>query len=222
MLRAPTLLRFLLVAGLFSATALRAQTVVNVSLTAGDANKVDLGFFAGGTLLQLSATGQGDLVGSNYQVFADGSLAATATSPYAFANSGAAYPSVGGFPAGDGFNHFTGGGANYDFAGSGWMFAGTQTTDTTDPSAIRAGALVGTFSLSPVRADWFFIGLGRSFVVPGGGANLYLAVNDSFNADNHGTYAVTYAAIPEPSGLALGAAVAAAMFVGWRRRKIAG
>jgi hypothetical protein len=221
MLRAPTLLRSLLVAASFAVTTLWAQTVVNVPLTTGEPNKLDLGFFAGGTLLQFSATGQGDLTGSNFQVFADGSLAATATAPYGFANSGAVYPAVGGFPAGDGFNDFTGGGANYDFAGSGWMFAGTQTTDTTDPSAIRAGALVGTFSLSPVRADWFFIGLGRSFVVPGGGANLYLAVNDSFNSDNHGNYAVTYAAIPELSGTALGAAMAAALWVSWRRRKTA-
>ena len=36
--------------------------------------------------------------------------------------------------------------------------ARAQTTNTTNPAAIRLGALVGTFAANPSRADWFLIG----------------------------------------------------------------
>jgi hypothetical protein len=203
---------------LFSLLAGRspAQTTISLPLTTGDVGKIDLGFFAGGTVLQISATGSGDVVNSSYQTNPDGSLAAPATGSYTFADPGAVYPSVSGFPAGNGFNDFVGGGSNYDFSGSGWMFAGLQTTDTTNPAAIRSGAVVGTFASSPARNDWFLIGDGGIFTVPSGGADFFVAVNDSVSGDNHGSYSLTFAAIPEPSSAALGLSLvlgAAAIFL---------
>jgi hypothetical protein len=83
-----------------------------------------------------------------------------------------------------------GGGANYDTLNKIVGFAGKQTTDTTDPGAIRLGALVGTFAANPTRADWFLIGEGTTVTAPNGGGHLYLAVNDTANSDNHGSYDV--------------------------------
>jgi hypothetical protein len=200
-----------------SLSAARAQVTISVPLTTSDAAKISVGFFTGGTLLQISASGTGDLVDARFQTNPDGSLAAPAGSPYEFATPGQPYGSVPGFPSGDGFNRFVGGGANYDFSGSGWMFAGKQTTDTTDPAATRAGALVGTFVSNPVRSDWFYIGYGGSFAIPTGGANLFVAVNDSFHADNHGVYAMTFTAVPEPSVFALTAC--GLIGVLWARRR---
>jgi hypothetical protein len=182
----------------------RAQTTISLPLTAGESGKVNLGFFNGGSLLQISVSGTGDLADSRLQVKPDGSLAVAAGAPWTAANVGATYPGVAGFPAGDGINHFVGGGMNYDFGGgSGWMFAGKQTTDTTDGGAIRAGAVVGTFSSTPGRADWFFIGFGSTVSIPAGGANLFIAVNESFSSDNHGTYLVTFTPVPEPPVMAM-------------------
>jgi hypothetical protein len=200
------------------ARAAVAQTVVGLPLTTGEAGKISLGFFATGAV-QITASGTGDLVNSTFQTNPDGSLAAVAGGSYTFANNGAAYGSVSTFPAGDGFNHFTGGGANYDFTGSGWMFAGLQTTDTTNPSAIRAGAVVGTFAAIPSRTDWFFIGYSKLVTIPDGGATLYVAVNESVSHDNHGSYSLTYTAVPEPSVTVLVIGVAAAAAVGWRRAR---
>ena len=150
-------------------------------------------------MVRVEVTGAGDLRDSRLRVNPDGSLAASATSPYTIFNAGQPYAAVSGFAAGDGVIRFVGRGANYDQNGGVWMFAGKQTTATTDPSAIRGGAVVGTFSVAPTRSDWFLIGYGRTVSVPAGGATLYLAVNEadlpSANSDNHGTYAVTYAAI---------------------------
>jgi hypothetical protein len=196
----------------------RAQAAVSVPLTTDSGSRINLGFFTGGTLLQISVSGTGDLVDSRYQTNPDGSLVVTATSPYDFANPGATYPSVGGFPSGDGINHFSGGGANYDFSGSGWMFAGLQTTDTTNPAAIRAGTVVGTFAIEPTRNDWFLIGTGGTFTVPGGGGSLFVAVNDSFNPDNHGAYSLNFTAVPEPGVAALLALGCIGIFVTRRRR----
>ncbi len=59
------------------------------------------------------------------------------------------------------------------------------------PPPIRGGALVGTFKSQPTNLDWFVVGYGTTLTVPAGGADLYLAVNDSYNPDNHGSYSVS-------------------------------
>jgi hypothetical protein len=174
-----------------------STTNFTLPLTTTSSNKLDLGPLAAGSTFKLTFTGTGDLVNSNFQTSPDGSLAAPAAGPYAFANSGAAYSTAYG---GDGINHFVGGGANYDSTGSGFPFAGKLTTDTTDLAAIRAGAVVGTFSATPSRTDWFYIGSGDTFSAPTGGGELFVAVADSFSSDNHGSYAgalTAPAAVPE-------------------------
>ena len=168
-------------------TVITATNQFNISLplTTSSTNKLDLGLFSGGQVIQLSFVGNGDLVNSNLQTLPDGSLFASAGSPFGFANPGSSYPTVAG---GDGVNHYPGGGLAYDATGSGFPFAGKLTTDTTDPAGIRDGAVVGTFNPSPANTNWFYIGYGGTFTVPAGGAHLYVAVNDSASSDNHGVY----------------------------------
>lgn len=193
---------FLVIAIASSAMA----TPVSLPLTTGGSNPLDEGSFSGGTQLQLSFTGSGDLVDSRYQVNPDGTLAAPGTGAFDFVNQGATdYPIING---GDGVNHLVGGGASYDATGSGYPFAGPMTTDTTDPTIIRFGTVVGTFSATPARADWFLIGDGATIMVPAGGAHLFLAVNDTVSSDNHGTYSGTLNIVPEPAALTF-AAIAA-------------
>jgi hypothetical protein len=180
------------------------QFNISLPLATGSGNKLDLGSFAGGLVLQLSFVGHGDLVNSSYQTLPDGSMFAPALAPYANANPGANFPTNAG---GDGINHYPGGGQIYDFGGgSGFPFAGKPTTDTADPAGMRDGAVVGTFSPSPANTNWFNIGYGGTFVVPAGGAHLYVAVNDTVNSDNHGTYfgmLVTVVAIAPPPVLSI-------------------
>ena len=180
----------------------RADFTFTLPLTTGSGNKLDLGSFAAGTTLEITTSGHGDLVDSSLQVNSDGSLFVTAANPFAYANAGASYPTTNG---GDGINHFVGGGLNYDSNGSGYGFAGKQTTDTTDQAVIRDGSVVGTFSANPGRSDWFFIGLDHIITIPTGGAHLYVAVDDSVNSDNHGTYSgvVSTNVVPEPASLAM-------------------
>lgn len=201
--------------------AARADFSFSLPLNTSAAGKIDLGFFEAGTSLTLQIGGHGDLAGSRYQVNADGTLYAPASGPYSFANQGAVYTTVNG---GDGVNHFVGGGANYDMSGSGYPFAGALTTDTTNPNIIRFGAVVGTFSATPGRADWFLIGTRATIVVPTGGAHLYLAVNDTSHGDNHGAYSgrVAINAVPEPGSVVmLGAGVGALLAFARRRDRSA-
>ena len=162
----------------------------------GGAAAYDLGFFAGGTSITLTVGGHGALCNCGFPVNPDGSLNGTPASQYAYAVQGASgYPVVNG---GDGINHFPGGGENYDPSNKSYGFAGKQTTDTTDPAAIRFGALVGTFKSQPTNLDWFVIGYSKTLTVPAGGADLYLAVNDSYNPDNIGSYAVDVSTASSP------------------------
>ena len=204
--------------------ALAGTTNFTLPLTTGSVNKLDLGPFAAGATFQFTFTGSGDLVNSNYQTNPNGSLAAPAMGPYTFANQGAAYSTAFG---GDGINHFVGGGGNYDSSGSGFPFAGKMTTDTTDPADIRFGAVVGTFSATPGRSDWFYIGSGGTFTAPSGGGDLFVAVNDTNNTDNHGSYAGTLTtpapAVPEASttvslGLLLALGLGGRAVAGRRRK----
>lgn len=193
-----------LLASILTASTAKADFSFTAPLATGPGNKLDLGSFAAGTTLKFTVTGTGDLLDTSAVFRPDGSLAAT--SSYAFANPGAAYSNDFG---GDGINHFVGGGYNY-FPNYGFGFAGKMTTDTTDPAAIRYGALVGTFSANPTRSDWFLVGTSATIIVPTGGAHLYLAVNDApgNSGDNHGAYTgsvvVTPAATtPEPASIAM-------------------
>jgi hypothetical protein len=151
-----------------------------------DVNKLDLGFFNAGAVLTLQFSDQVSL-GNTWTTRADGSLASAVTDTnYLYVNVGATnYPTLNG---GDGTNHFAGGGANYDKVSVSYGIAGAQTTDTTDPSAIRFGAVVGTFSAAPGRGDWFSIGKSNVVTIPTGGAHLYLAINDAFYPNNAGSY----------------------------------
>ena len=161
----------------------------------------DFGFFPGGTSVTIAAGRQGAAVcNCSWQTNPDGSLTTgdTVANPWTYANVGATnYPTSHG---GDGTNHFPGGGANIDDTGT-FPFAGKQTTDTTDPAAIRVGTLVGTFKAQPTNLDWFVIGYGTTVTVPAGGADLYLAYNDTYNGDNVGSYSVKIAAagLPVPA-----------------------
>ena len=166
----------------------------------------DLGFFPGGTSITLTVGGNSaQLCNCGYPVNPDGSLNGTPASQYAYAVQGASgYFTTNG---GDGINHFPGGGENY--SGSSYGFAGVlNTTDTTKPlqavgygatpGIIRLGTLVGTFKSQPASTDWFVIGYGTTITVPAGGGDLYVAVNDSYNPDNLGTYSISLATASSP------------------------
>jgi hypothetical protein len=199
---------------LIGGTACRAASIT-LPGTTDPLSKLDLGTFGAGSTITLDVGGTIRLVPlsppGGWVTNPDGSLSEPVTlAGYAYANVGSTgYPTAGG---GDGTNHFAGGGANYDTAPvpdwGHYGFAGAQTTDTTDPGAIRFGAVVGTFAASPSRQDWFLVGAGTQVTVPSGGAHLYLAVQDGTTANNLGSYGVTYsvvaAPVPLPSSMAGG------------------
>jgi hypothetical protein len=200
--------------------------------TTSDQVKLDLGFFSGGTSIDIQMTGTVNLSGDN----PNGPFAPWVTNPdgsvvghvdglfdqYEYANPGAAnYPTTFG---GDGINHFAGGGANY--AGGVFGFTGALTTDTTNPGTIRLGDVVGTFTTTPGRSDWFQIGLSDTVLTPSSGAHLYVAVVDTFYPNNIGSYDGTFSAFatPAPSSLTMLAglgAVGAAIAVSRRMKRCA-
>jgi hypothetical protein len=193
--------------------------------TTGATNKLDIGFFSGGTVLQLNVTGTVNLLpqtGFDWITNPDGSLVSfTYPFAYQYALAGSnLYPTLAG---GDGVNHFVGGGANYDTApnpvNGPFGFAGLETTDTTNPGAIRFGAVVYTFSDNPTRGDWHYLGYGGQIVTPTGGGHLYLAVqdgnNDTFPGVNSGSYLVDVSPVPEPNSLIV--VGSGALFFGCRR-----
>lgn len=170
-----------------------------------------VGTFTAGETVILSATGIADIGG----IFTnpDGSLVSPITSSlYLYGNVGATdYPTTFG---GSGLNLFPGGGLNFDaYAYSiGYVdppfpnaeefsfgYAGKKTTDTSDPAAIRLGALVGTFAASPTRDDWFLIGAGTTLTSPGG--TLRVLVNESYWVNNGQGYELSV--VPEPASMAV-------------------
>ena len=163
----------------FCGAAVASAQTLSLPATSAAGNPVSVGAFAGGELVRVDASGTVNLYNASSLVtHPDGSQVSSWPAPYTFANPGQSYPAVPGFPSGNCLNEFPGGGCNYDFTGSGWVFAGRQTTDTTDPEAIRGGAVVATWSGAPGRADWLFIGYGRTLTAPAGGGTLRLAVCD--------------------------------------------
>jgi MYXO-CTERM domain-containing protein len=196
-----------------AALPLKAGIVLTLSPTT--ATPTSAGLYSAGTVLFIGASGTVNLNGPagnpSGQIITnpDGSLNNPASAScipcwepgYQYFLAGASgYPTAAG---GDGINHFGGGGGNYDAFPSGSPFAaqGKPTTDTTDPGAIRFGAIAGTFTANPTATDWFLIGNGGTFVVPGGASQLLLVVVDTFYSNNSGGYRVTVdtAAVPEPS-----------------------
>lgn len=186
-----------------------------------DINKLNLGIFASGTRLDVKLSGTISL-GESSSFYADGSLAAPFSGgsyPYAIAGTSGYSTQFGG----DGINHFAGGGLNYDaqYIINPFGIAGKETTDTKDADAIRFGSVIGTFSKNPSRNDWFFIGLGRILTVPEGGANLYVAVNDTYYPNDTGAYSGTIDIIspsepvPEPTTV-LGTLAFGAVISRWR------
>jgi len=189
-----------------------------------DINKLDLGIFTSGTILDVKLSGTISL-GESSSFYADGSLAAPFSGgsyPYAIAGTSGYSTRFGG----DGINHFAGGGLNYDPLAMGtsinpFGIAGKETTDTKDADAIRFGSVIGTFSKNPSRNDWFFIGLGRILTVPEGGSNLYVAVNDTYYPNDTGAYSGTIDIIlpsepvPEPATV-LGTLAFGAVISRWR------
>ena len=166
------------------------QTVA-VNSTANVSSKQYVGFFGPSSQLQITASGTVDVYAPNqYLTRPDGSLAAPFTGPtITWATEGGPYPTIAG---GDGINHYSGGGTNWQ--GTVWNSLGAQSTNTTNTATIRFGTLVGTFKDTPAAADWFVVGLGTTVTTPVNGGRLYLAVTDCPNceADNTGAYQVTF------------------------------
>ncbi len=198
------------IAGLLFVAASTFATVFTLPATTSGSGKLDLGFYSGGSVLTVTMSGETSVVSgsdnSSIDTFADGSLVHPIEGEVAYwwgyANAGALdYPTTFG---GDGINHYPGGGANYDTGGYGFALAGAWSTDTTNPNTIRYGAVVGTFSASPASTDWFYIGTEATVVVPDGGANLYVAVNDAVWENSSGQYLGDVNVVPEPTTIALG------------------
>jgi len=207
-------LGMILVTALFSVAPLEAGVVFTMDPTL--AGPASAGTYAGGTTLSIGVTGTINLNGPASQIITnpDGSMFAVPPASCAicwapgyqyFIPNSNLYPTVAG---GDGINHFTGGGGNFDLYASNqstWANEGKQTTDTTDPGVLRFGSLAGTFKTNPTATDWFLIGAGGSFVVPQGGATLLMVVVDTFYPNNTGNYSVTINAqsntVPEPSAI---------------------
>jgi hypothetical protein len=203
----------MLLTALFGA-ALPLSAGVMFTMDPTIATPTNAGTYAGGVTLFISATGDVNLNGPSGQIITnpDGSMfnipsaACTAcwAPGYQFFIPGAnSYPTAYG---GDGTNHFTGGGGNFDlFPGdhSAWASQGKQTTDTMDPGALRFGALAYTFQPNPTATDWFLLGYGGTFVTPQDGGTLLMVIVDTFYSNNTGGYTVTIdqQAIPEPAAV---------------------
>lgn len=184
--------KFCTVAGLLLAAASTFAGSFTLPATTSGPGKIDLGFYAGGSSVVITATGQISLLaGSGFDTFADGSLVNPINpvgelANYDYVNAGATgYPTTFG---GDGINHYPGGGANFDINAGTFTLGSAISTDTTNPNTIRFGAVVGTFNPNPAQSDWFLIGTGKTVVVPAGGANLYIAVSDTSSDNNAGDY----------------------------------
>jgi hypothetical protein len=208
-------LSMILLTAFFAAAPLGAGVVFTMDPTIG--LPTNAGTYTGGTVLTIGATGSVNLNGPASLIITnpDGSLVSVPLASCTICWApGYQYfiPGANGYPTGaggDGINHFGGGGGNFDsFPGahSPWAPEGRQTTDTSDPGALRFGALAGTFVPNPIATDWFLIGTGGQFVVPQGGATLLMVIVDTFYPNNTGGYTVTIDTpsvdpVPEPSAI---------------------
>ena len=200
----------------------RADGLFVIPGTTEAAAKINVGSYAGGATVQITASGTVDInTTTHYFANANGELTAP-TTLFNYADAGSPnYPIVNG--QGDGINHFVGGGVNYGSNTLLFDFAGKQTTDTTDPATIRLGTLVGTFAANPVdnSGDWFVVGTSDLITIPQGGATLYLAVDESpgKSSNNAGQFNATVTTVPEPSSFAFLATGLLSVGLLARRRK---
>jgi hypothetical protein len=203
------------VLGLFAATALPLGAGTIYTINANSPIPITAGTYPAGTVLNITVTGTVNLLGlsdGSYITNPDGSLVGTLFSVcslcwdflYEYVN-----PNSTGYPVvnsqGDGTNHFTGGGTNYDvFPGthSPWAPEGKQTTDTSDPATIRLGALAYTFVMNPTALDWKVLGYGGTISTATGGT-LQLVVADTDYGNDTGSFTANITAVvvdnPEPS-----------------------
>jgi hypothetical protein len=207
-----------------------AGTLFSGTLDPSLATPTALGAVGGGFTLNVTITGTMvnllGLSGDSYITNPDGSLAvplsATCTSCfgslYSFANPGAAYPQFN--SQGDGINHFVGGGANYDPLNPvSFAAEGKPTTDTTDPGAIRFGAVAYTFASNPMPTDWHVMvgNNGTGFIPTGNGGVLEIVVVDTYYPNNTGSYSFLIST-PEPSAAWL--AFSSVALLGLARRRM--
>lgn len=208
----------MIVALLAASLPLSAGTVVPLDPTLS--TPTDAGFFAPGTTLNIGVTGAVNLNGPDGHIITnpDGSLVNPSPADCSicwfgipgytyFMQGSSIYPIVNG--QGDGTNHFVGGGGNYDmYPGDHAAFAaeGAPTTDTTDPNAIRLGAVAYTFQANPVATDWQALGFGGTFLVPNGASDLLLVIVDTYYPNNTGGFTVSIddpPSVPEPAAMGL-------------------
>ena len=198
---------------------LTAGTLFTGSIDSSLVTPTAAGTYGAGLTLNISVTGTANLNSPTSLIITnpDGSMVtpvapASCTACWApgyqyFIQGSNVYPTVAG---GDGTNHFVGGGGNYDLlpgSHSPWALEGKQTTDTTDPGALRFGALVYTFAANPTATDWQLLalplggGLYGNTISSGSGGTLKVVVVDTDYPNNSGSYGLTVsvADTPEPA-----------------------
>ena len=181
-----------------------------VPLSSGSSAPMNIGFFTGGTVLQIVTTGTVSL-GGGVVTNPDGStIGAPPASPYGyFSPNGATFdvtppvwdaPFIASDPCGN------------DWA-NGFSDEGAQTMSLSTPGAIALGSVAGVFSSSSVspfpgscNSGWFMAApnagggiYSTQITVPVGGANLWLGVADTYYPNNVGSFSVNVTSLPEPS-----------------------
>jgi hypothetical protein len=171
------------------------------------------GFYAGGTVLSITITGTVSLGGS-VSTNPDGSLVTLAGSPYSYFNpSGADYditpPNwdaayIATDPCGNSWTN-------------GWSNEGAKDPNLSHAGTVTLGSVAGLFTSGSTFSwsgscnspNWFEASTNTggiytgSFIVPAGGASLWLVVPDTYYLNNAGTFNVAVNAIanPEPSAI---------------------
>lgn len=70
-------------------------------------------------------------------------------------------------------------------------------------SSVKIGALIGSLSQNPTQpSDWFLIGHEKTITLTSS-RHIYASINDTYYANNVGSFEVTVSSIPEPTNAAL-------------------